>query len=485
VFELSISLLAIPVLWALAEWRLGLILCLVTAILQDPLRKLTPGQPVVFIVFVGVVFAAMCLGALARGVPLNSKVIFKRYQNFVMPFSLLLMLIVVQAANSYLRFGNLIITLLGLMTYGLPLLSIVCAYQLVCRQGQLRMNQFIKWYIVCVGLALATVYLEYSGYKWPVLGGVGPKIIIFDPETGLILLSFAGLFRAPEIAAWHAMTAASFAFLIIMNSSKRITIQRLLMAAIVAALLIGLGLLTGRRKLVVEFAVFISTYFILWAIFERGLGKLAAVTFIGVTLIAYAWLAAEVREDVSNYNTDMAAYSRYVAHSQYAFSQVPQRFVELGIAPVTWAYYNYGLFGAGLGAGTQGTQHFGGGATVTGGAGEGGLGKITIELGVPGLFVLGWIAILGLRQMLQILRFASRYSTRIARISFGLLGFLVANVAGFSVATQAYSDVFILLILSWILAFLLAVPALVEREVRARQVASFEELSPVFRPKMI
>ena len=73
VLELAISLLVIPVFWAFAEWRLGLLLCLVTAILQDPLRKLTPDQPVLFVVFVGVVFGGMCLGALARGIPLKSE----------------------------------------------------------------------------------------------------------------------------------------------------------------------------------------------------------------------------------------------------------------------------------------------------------------------------------------------------------------------------------------------------------------------------
>ena len=50
--ELAISLLAVPVFWAIAQWRLGLLLCLATAILQDPLRKLTPDQPVLFVVFV-------------------------------------------------------------------------------------------------------------------------------------------------------------------------------------------------------------------------------------------------------------------------------------------------------------------------------------------------------------------------------------------------------------------------------------------------
>ena len=166
------------------------------------------------------------------------------------------------------------------------------------------------------------------------------------------------------------------------------------------------------------------------------------------------------------------------------FQDAPSRFVELGIAPIMWAYDSFGLFGAGLGVGTQGTQHFGGGGAIAGAA-EGGLGKITLELGIPGLFLVGWLAISVFNHLWRIMRAASRISPRIARLSYGLFSFLVANVAAFSVATQAYGDLFILLILSWTLGFLLAVPVLLEREVRARQPAIFEELAPVFRPKTV
>ena len=73
VIESAISLLAVAAFWAFAEWRFGLLLCLATAILQDPLRKLTPDQPVIFVVLAGVVFGAACLGALAAGRAVGSE----------------------------------------------------------------------------------------------------------------------------------------------------------------------------------------------------------------------------------------------------------------------------------------------------------------------------------------------------------------------------------------------------------------------------
>jgi hypothetical protein len=479
VLELSISLLAVPVSWAFANWRLGLILCLVTAILQDPLRKLTPDQPVLFVVFVGVVFGAACFGALARKIPLNLNSVFGRSRQLVVPFSLLSLLIILEAFNSYVRFGNLMLTMTGLLTYVLPFFSIAFAYQLAARRGEFCIHQFMKWYIVCIALALTTVYLEFSGYDWPVLGQVGKRLLIFDRYTGKKLVSYSGLFRASEIAAWHAMAAASFVLLI---NAQKATFFRLLTAVTIAALLIGLGLLTGRRKLVVEFAVFVSTYFILWVIFKKGVGKLAIIALTGAALIAYTQLG-ELREDVAQQEITESDYSRYLQHSQDVFEAVPTRVVELGIAPVMWAYDSFGLFGAGLGVGTQGTQHFGGGGGMAGAA-EGGLGKITLELGLPGLFLIGWIAILTFRRLWQIMRGASRYSPRIARISFGLFSFLVANAAGFSVATQAYGDLFVLLILSWTLGFLFAVPVMVEREVRAGQPEIVQSRTATFRPEI-
>src|SRR5262249_3115155 len=326
--------------------------------MQDPLRKLTPGQPVLFVGFVGVVFGAACLGAWARGIPVIPKSIFEQHRQLAMPMSFLLLLIIVQAFNSYLRFDNPMLPLIGLLTYLLPLLSVAFAYQLVVRQGEIRIYQFMKWYIVCVSFALTTVYLEYAGYDWSVLGQVGARFIIFD-ETGKVLKSLSGIFRASEIAAWHAMTSACFIFLL--ASLRKRNFVRWLSAGSAIALLIGVGVLTGRRKIVMELAIFVSTYLILWTILENGARKLIIVVVTGAALVGYTWLAAELRDSVREpVDAGSLSYSLYVQRSQSVFQAAPSRFVELGIAPIMWAYEGYGLFGAGLGVGTQGTQHFGG-----------------------------------------------------------------------------------------------------------------------------
>ena len=144
------ELLAIAVFLGIVEWRLAFLLCLATAILQDPLRKLTPDQPVFFIGFVSVVFAAAFIGALVRGVPMSPYEVFGGDPQIARPMWILLLLIMLGAFNSYARFGNPVIPLIGLLTYLLPLPAIVFAYQLVVREGSAPVYQFMTAYVICI-----------------------------------------------------------------------------------------------------------------------------------------------------------------------------------------------------------------------------------------------------------------------------------------------------------------------------------------------
>jgi hypothetical protein len=327
-------------------------------------------------------------------------------------------------------------------------------------------------------LALATIYLEYAGYDWPIFGAVGGNLPIYDNFIGGMLIPHSGIFRASEIAAWHAMTCACFALLLV--TLRKFNFLTLLSAGILVSVLIAIAILTGRRKAVVEVAVFASTYCVLWFILQKRVEKIG-ILFAILALVGFGWLVTQLGDMPLFPDEQTLSYYSYVERSKTAFEQAPARFVELGIAPIMWAYEGFGLFGAGLGVGTQGTQHFGGGGELAGAA-EGGLGKIALELGIPGLVVTVCFAILVLTYLWRIMRDASEVSPRIAALSYGLFSFLVANVAAFSVATQAYGDIFILLTLSWTLGFLLAVPVLLEREMLAQQPAAFVNPPQVLRP---
>jgi hypothetical protein len=460
--ELSIALLAIPTLWAFAEWRYAMTLCVVTALLQDPLRKLTPDQPVLFVGFVAAVFGAGCLGAMSRGVSLGLGNIYRIDRGMTRPIALMLILIGVEALNSLQNFGNPMLPAIGLMTYLLPLPAILFGYQRACHAGAASIHRFMSTYVLSFMLALTTVYLEYAGFDWGILGQIGSGLPLYDARSGIILVSNSGIFRASEIAAWHAMTCACFALMLL--TYRKINVQTVMSAAVIIALVMGVGVLTGRRKALLEVAVFATTYLVLWFIFQKSAMKFGIVLAIAGA-IGFFWLVGQQENDLPNYVQGAYVYRSYVERSKTVFQDAPSRFVELGLAPVMYAYERFGLFGAGLGAGTQGTQYFGGGGALAGAA-EGGLGKVTLELGVPGLLVLGWLAASVFHRIWRIMRTASLVSPKLARLSFGLFSFLLANVAAFSVATQAYGDLFILLIMSWTLGFLLAVPVLIALENR-------------------
>jgi hypothetical protein len=105
---------------------------------------------------------------------------------------------------------------------------------------------------------------------------------------------------------------------------------------------------------------------------------------------------------------------------------------------------------------SQGGQHFGGGSGRFGGAGEGGLGKIVAELGVPGLVLVGWMVVALFVYLRQLVVKVARLDNPIVPLFLGLVAFLAANVPLFIVATQIFGDLFVLLILGWVFGFAIA-----------------------------
>ena len=110
----------------------------------------------------------------------------------------------------------------------------------------------------------------------------------------------------------------------------------LLTATIVVTLLLGIAVLTGRRKAVVEVAVFASTYFILWITFKKSSAKFGILLAI-VGLVGFGWLVAQLGSDPLEVAERPSGYALYVERSKSAFGDVPDRFVQLERAlPVTY-----------------------------------------------------------------------------------------------------------------------------------------------------
>jgi hypothetical protein len=462
VTELTIGLVMLAGLLTLLDWRKGLIMCVLLGVAQDPLRKLAPGQPIYYVILVGIVFGIAWLRAALVGVPLSPSVILGWKQNLKVPFSLFVFLVLAQAMHSFARYDSVLMPSIGLLVWLAPIPAVLLAYQFAARRGLLAIRSWMLFYIVVALVSLSGVYLEYQGFEWRTLGEIGEGQIIYD--VGTVLKAYSGFYRASEIAAWHAAAIACFIFML--SVGKKPTVARVLIGLMLIGLLVSLGILTGRRKMLVEITVFISVYLFLVAWLQRGTARLAmAVLLAGA--IGYIGIVGFVAPDLVQRSASKTVHMEnaqriegYAARGQSVFADLPARVNELGVQPVMWALDRFGWLGAGLGTGSQGTNAIAEANNIDRGAAEGGLGKITMELGIPGLMMAVWLVIALAKHLYRQLKVVARLSPQHARMAYGMTAFLIANAATFSVATQAYSDLFILLILGWCLGFLLAMPVL-------------------------
>jgi len=102
---------------------------------------------------------------------------------------------------------------------------------------------------------------------------------------------------------------------------------------------------------------------------------------------------------------------------------------------------------------------------------------LTLELGVPGLLLAAWMVLALGRYIWRVLAYLAVISPGHARFGYGLVAFLAANGAAFSVATQAFGDLFVLLTLGWTLGFLLALPVLAKRAIAPTSAAKAKRVA--------
>ncbi len=114
----------------------------------------------------------------------------------------------------------------------------------------------------------------------------------------------------------------------------------------------------------------------------------------------------------------------------------------------------FGIFGAGLGTATQGVYHLLGDRQQIGWQ-EGGLGKLAVELGVPGLIAALLLATALLRMLWRIAG-QPDYPNTSQLVRTMLFALVVANLANFTASAQAYSDPGLTLISASIVGMLLS-----------------------------
>jgi hypothetical protein len=447
-----LSLAAAGLILSVANWRIGFLLCIVVGCLQDPVRKIVPGEPVYLTSVILIYIGATCLGAYLAGRRFSLRPIHAWNSSLKNPLLLFMILVVIQSVVTFIRFGNPILASIGFLAYVTPIPGILLGYHFARRERET--YRFIKVYVALNVIMLLGVYLSYFGYDWQILSSVGEELFVYNLEKGALLLR-AGFFRAPEVAAWHAGTSICLLIVLFMTLKRHIVLK--LATGGLILFFWGALLFTGRRKFIMEIIIFLCVYGVLLLLVRKKVSKTVRTSFllaiaVGVAMAAYVIFAPEaMRDEIDPY------YERSATVGADATGRA---------SLMTSESFNYileqnGPWGAGAGTGSQGAQYFGGGTNIVGGAAEGGLGKIVAELGLPGIALILWLAFALGRYFWAIIKEVKQVDFERASLTFGFIAMLVANAFVFVTAHQIFGDLFVLTLLGFFIGIVMAVPRMV------------------------
>lgn len=462
--EIVAAVLAIGAVMAFNNWRNGLLACVAVGFIQDPIRKLVSGQPGYLSVLVIVVFALVCAAMLSRRVPMRLVHLYGRDKKLKNAWHAFIALIIIQSIMSFLNFGNPVISMLGLVNYLAPLAAMLVGFAYV--RSPRDIERFFGVYAaLAVPFALCVYLSSWYENQWDVLKDIGAfsgrRLVIYD--QGTIMYSYSGLLRAGEYAAWHA--AMSCVILFIFASVKRSFILRVV-TGILIVLLIGAIVLTGRRKMVMALTIFLAMYTFLLAYFWYGLRNLAPL-IITLCIIGSASLLLQTSDKKEKI---------YSARGGTVYIHIGER-LETALDLFASAYERAGFFGVGAGVTAQGAGHFGVNEDEQvgiRGASEAGIGKVTAELGVPGLIVILWLSFRFVKHIKQLFKQTPKRYTRFTVILAALVSILIANAATYFVAVQLYGDLFVLLLLGLWTGFIFAIERMLQQSLQAESFAALQ-----------
>lgn len=423
------------------DWRRGVLLTVAVGFLADPVRKLLPGEPVVLTVAVAAFVLASLAGAFRHQGWGPARSLLRQSGGVRRPLRIFVLWVLFAALMTIVNFGSMVLAGIGVVAYLSPLPGVVLAYYFGGSLG--KVNRFALVYVGGCVLMASGIFLQQMGFDWAALGQVGEDLVI--TRLGV---AYGGFFRVPEVAAWHC--GAAICLLIVLGTS----VWRQQTRPIVAILIVFLfaaGLMTGRRKMVAQILLFGSVYWLILVHFRRESKRLVRLGLLVVFVGAIGANELMVRSQAGD------RYLRYFRRGTTVLESAPQRMEQLGLGSVLWAVRRHGVLGSGAGVSSQGAQHFGGGVALVGGAGEGGLGKIVTELGIPGLLLSLWLAAEIFRTMLRDLGRLARRAPPLANLVAGLVAVLVAQVPTFAVASQVYGDPFVLVVLGFVLGLVFAI----------------------------
>ncbi len=426
---------------ALVNWRRALALALIVGVLQDPARKLTPNTPVAMTYSIVLVYFVI-LFAAQRDVWTNLREFGRRFTALQTLAQLFFFFLIVAALNGLWTFGLEYwkVPALSLFIYCSPVPAVILGYTYLRDEGALL--KLFTFYAAVTSIAMIGTPLEYLGVESKALGIVALPGGLIRHLPGIQIRILSGFYRAPDIMGWHAAMLCIIGITMALHG-------KVLRKAWPWIAVAGWGflncVLSGRRKAVYIVAVFALV--LLWRYFRR----LTTAQVISFVLVA-AMLGLVILRIKSSEHSRVYAEGTVTSREEI-FQRLEGGLVE--------TINQFGIMGAGLGVATQGVSHLLEREDLTGWQ-EGGLAKLAVELGVPGLLVGLWLGFTLLRVLNRIARHPDVPGTsQLLRVA--LFGIIIANVIEFLVSAQAYSDAVLTLMTAFLVGCAFATSVLDER----------------------
>jgi hypothetical protein len=431
ILGLFFFLIAVSCFVAVNNYRRGFYLLIVVGALQDPVRKMIPGVPSYLVLATAPVLIAMALKVFHE-IPSAWSTFSTVYPRLAFGIKVFMLSLLPGAVISatYGR-GTWMVTLIGLFSYSCVVLGMLVGYRYI--RDFAEFHEIISAYCIVTAIMLIGGPLQYLDL-FPKILVIGTDILNYRwiRYTGnWYITMIAGFYRSPDVMGWHASLVA---MLSIMMALMRGIAKRYFWVAMAIWGTVNL-FICGRRKMVYMLPIFIVV--LGWVLLKRWKsGRLSTVLTVVVVLglggfMGYQFMGRSLLFEgyYLNQNADMQ-----------------DRVSASGYGALVATYEEHGFFGAGLGFAYTGVHNLD--VPKPRIWQEGGLDRMLVELGVPGLVCFLFASVLLMKTMftLTLKRMDPKSPEFIA--AAGLTAIFCANGCSFILSHQIYGDPFVLSMLS-------------------------------------
>lgn len=426
--------------YALVDWRRAWLLVMVCGIIQDPVRKLSAGSPV-WISFAVVALYASIVFAARNEMRAYAAEFTRRFKSISTGITTFIVLLLIAALNGLVTYGfdKWPAPAISFVTYVIPMIAALLGYTWLQREEMIL--RFFRIYAAITSVALIGTVFEYMRVQSRMLGLVSFEGDYIRHLPGIQVRMLSGIYRSPDVMAWHAGMLTAIGVAMVLRAGLR---RQMLIWSAAAGWGFFNCMIAGRRKAI--YFVIIFCVMFLWR-YVRRVRPSQAFASLGLLLILGL---------VVNYLSSGEGTSVYTRSAVASRGELGQRF-EGGVMQT---FREVGYMGAGLGTATQGVHHLLGSNSI--GWQEGGLGKVAIEVGLPGLIALFFMVII-VGRMLLILTSIDDVPGSSQFLRVFLFALVSANIAGFIGSAQVYNDAVLALTAGFLVGGLFASGVLDER----------------------